>query len=69
MCRNARYLSRDAPRLPLPTCPHPEKCQCSFRHYEDRRGGPRRNADIGAGGDKPVTEKRKSRGRRARDQR
>jgi len=69
MCRNTRYLSRDAPHLPLANCPNSHDCPCTFKHYEDRRGGPRRGADIGAGSDKPSTEKRKSRGRRARDQR
>jgi hypothetical protein len=33
----------------------------------DRRGGPRRNADLGKGSDKPPIDKRKTRGRRARD--
>src|SRR5262245_1889872 len=68
MCRNTRYLSREAPRLPLPTCPTPAECPCKFRHYEDRRAGPRRNADIGASSDKPTTDKRRNRGRRAKDQ-
>lgn len=68
MCRNTRYLSRDAPRLPLPGCPTPDECPCTFKHFEDRRNGPRRNSDLGTVSDKPVIDKRRSRGRRARDQ-
>ena len=69
MCRNTRYLSHEAPRLPLPNCPHPELCECKFKHHEDRRNGSRRASDMGGGSDKPPIDKRKSRGRRAKDQR
>jgi len=69
MCRNTRFLSRDAPRLPLSNCPNAGECPCTFKHHEDRRTGPRRSADVGASSGKPDTEKRRSRGRRARDQR
>jgi len=69
MCRNTRYLSREAPRLPLSTCPNAGSRPCTFKHHEDRRAGPRRSADIGGSSDKPSNEKRRSRGRRARDQR
>jgi hypothetical protein len=31
-----RFLSRDAPRLPLADCDQPA-CQCHYRHYDDRR--------------------------------
>lgn len=67
MCRNTRYLSREAPRLPLRSCPHPETCECTYKHFEDRRTGTRRGADAGNGGGKPGAERRKSRGRRALD--
>jgi hypothetical protein len=69
MCRNTRYLSREAPRLPLSNCSNPGACPCKFKHHEDRRTGPRRGSDVGSGGDKPNTEKRRNRGRRAKDQR
>lgn len=71
LCRNTRYLASQAPRLPLPTCPHPNECPCKFRHHEDRRAGPRRDSDVGGGLDsrKPVTNRRKSRGRRSNDKR
>lgn len=56
-CRGAkglegeRFLSNEAPRLPLPKCDVKE-CQCRFVHYEDRRDeekriGPDRNEPIG----------------------
>lgn len=63
-----RYLSRQAPRLPLPSC-DAKTCACRFKHHKDRRGGPRRNSDVGM-----VTssysgkERRGPRGRRADDQ-
>ena len=62
LCRNTRYVSNEAPRLPLPNCSNPAECPCTFRHFEDRRAG-----DLGARGDQPKSEKRKIRGRRARD--
>jgi hypothetical protein len=68
MCRNTRFLAKEAPRLPLPGCDHPGSCKCTFRHYEDRRHGSRRSAEAGSGGaGRPATERRASRGRRARD--
>jgi hypothetical protein len=69
MCRNRRYLSKDAPRLPMIGCHHPESCACSFRHYEDRRTGPRRSDELGTDGksEGPKGDRRKKRGRRAKD--
>ncbi|HEY0683363.1 MAG TPA: hypothetical protein VGD45_13600 [Steroidobacter sp.] len=63
-----RYLSRQAPRLPLPSC-DVQACGCRFKHHKDRRSGPRRNSDVGmvmAG--YSGQERRRSRGRRATDQ-
>jgi hypothetical protein len=37
-----RFLSQDAPRLPLESCSNPAQCRCRYRHYPDRRQGPRR---------------------------
>ena len=37
-----RYLSAEAPRLPLDGCDKPGGCQCRYRHHPDRRVGPRR---------------------------
>lgn len=45
--RGKRFLSRSAPRLPLPECTKQEQCQCKYRHLRDRRGPPRRDGDEG----------------------
>jgi hypothetical protein len=42
--RSSRFLSAEAPRLPLPECSMPSSCTCAYRHYADRRG-PARRAD------------------------
>jgi hypothetical protein len=68
LCRNSRFLASEAPKLPLPACTHPDECRCTYRHFEDRRNGPRRTEEIGGlQADKPEVNRRKSRGRRARD--
>jgi len=41
-----RYLSAEAPRLPLPYCSDPTACRCAYRHHTDRRGPPRRREDL-----------------------
>jgi hypothetical protein len=41
-----RFLSRDAPPLPLKKCDSPE-CACRYEHYKDRRSGPRRAREMG----------------------
>ena len=62
-----RFLSRQAPRLPLPTC-DAAHCECRFKHHKDRRSSPRRSSDMGMmAGAYPGTERRRSRGRRATD--
>ncbi|HZF26630.1 MAG TPA: hypothetical protein VEZ88_10250 [Steroidobacteraceae bacterium] len=67
--RNHRFLSKDAPRLPLAGCSSPETCRCIYRHYADRRGKPRRGSDRGdpPKGGQSDTERRGRRGRRAND--
>ena len=45
--RGQRYLSTEAPRLPLDKCDRPDRGQCGYHHHEDRRGGPRRDTDVG----------------------
>ena len=37
-----RFLSADAPMLPVAECDQP--CKCTFKHYEDRRQDERRDA-------------------------
>lgn len=71
LCRHKKFLSREAPRLPMSGCDQPDDCPCTFRHFDDRRAGVRRASDVGIGGPTrgPKGEQRRSsRGRRARDQ-
>ncbi len=42
-----RFLSEEAPILPLDRCPHPLICQCVYKHFDDRRTGLRRDSDEG----------------------
>jgi hypothetical protein len=42
-----RFLSREAPTLPLADCPAPQKCRCIYQHFDDRRTLSRRAADEG----------------------
>lgn len=42
-----RFLSEEAPRLPLDTCTDPACCRCVYRHFTDRRTSVRREADLG----------------------
>ncbi len=66
-----RYLSREAPVLPLKACDQ-GNCTCCYVHHADRRKGPRRANELGIsvdryeGGDKRVNPKR---GRRKTDKR
>jgi hypothetical protein len=66
-CKGKRFLSKDAPRLPLAEC-DATRCECKYRHFADRRGAPRRHEDKGAA---PAVRKdsnrRNTRGRRAVD--
>jgi hypothetical protein len=41
-----RFLSREAPTLPLKNCTN-GGCTCRYEHHEDRRVGPRRARDMG----------------------
>jgi len=46
--RNKRFLSDEAPRLPLPDCSSPWRCKCKYRHHADRRAISRRETDRGS---------------------
>jgi len=70
---DTRYLCAEAPRLPLGACTNPAGCHCKYRHFEDRRKGPRRSRD---GANRPPVmlhaysgagERRRAGGRRATD--
>ena len=66
-----RFLSDDAPPLPLPACSSPWRCKCIYHHYSDRRGMRRRETDRGTvSNPRSGTERReglRARGRRAGD--
>ncbi|MET0733762.1 MAG: hypothetical protein ABW054_11940, partial [Casimicrobiaceae bacterium] len=57
----------DAPRIPLPDCKWPARCQCIYRHYADRRVNLRRIADRGMYGRTVVAERRQQQDRRRAD--
>jgi hypothetical protein len=66
-----RFLSREAPKLPLASCDRTD-CTCRYEHHQDRRKGARRARDMGVAVDGWVeTDKRTEpqRGRRKGDQR
>ena len=46
--KNQRWLSREAPQLPLPGCTRPDTCRCTYQHHEDRRAEGRRAEDTDA---------------------
>ena len=46
--RHQRWLSREAPQLPLPGCTKPDTCRCTYQHHDDRRAGGRRAEDTDA---------------------
>jgi hypothetical protein len=66
--RDKRFLARDAPALPLKGCTRSAACNCIYRHYSDRRAGPRREvAEIGSRKPAAPSERRGARGRRGAD--
>jgi hypothetical protein len=46
-CRTSRFLSGDAPRLPLAECSTSDTCSCVYKHHADRRAQPRRQEEKG----------------------
>ena len=65
--KSVRFLSKDAPRLPLPSC-NCAQCTCRFKHHRDRRAGPRRRSDQGMmAATWNASERRRVGGRRADD--
>jgi hypothetical protein len=64
-----RFLSREAPPLPLQGCSQPN-CSCRYIHHEDRRAKPRRARDMGVTVDGWLEDERRGdtkRGRRKAD--
>jgi hypothetical protein len=66
--KGRRYLSAQAPKLPLREC-DAAACTCKYRHHEDRRGIPRRSEEARGGGLRSRTgaDRRGNRGRRELD--
>ena len=68
--KDKRFLSSEAPSLPLADCTA-QACECRYRHHPDRRSDePRREADIGIismDGNWQGVERRRQRGRRRGD--
>lgn len=65
-----RFLATEAPLLPLTDCDRRDQCQCRYRHFPDRRKGPRRRVE-GAPPNEKVTgteERRCTQSRREEDQ-
>ena len=44
--RTARFLSNEAPRLPLAECSTSDTCTCVYKHHADRRAHPRRQDET-----------------------
>jgi hypothetical protein len=73
--RQTRFLSSQAPALPLQGCTQAKSCLCKYKHYSDRRSGPRRvteselfqNALSRHKAAAWTQERRATRGRRATD--
>ncbi len=68
--KHKRFLSRETPpRLPLPGCSRPASCRCRYRHFDDRREGPRREGETGMSGRRrvPAINRRSGLGRRSTD--
>ena len=66
--RDRRWLSREAPMLPLPGCTRPDSCRCTYQHHEDRRTGASRRAeemDAFARPARVASERRSRKNRRA----
>lgn len=74
--RKIRFLSAEAPQLPLSGCTQSKTCTCKYKHFADRRAGPRRvtESDLYKNAlSRPVparltqTDRRRAGGRRATD--
>ena len=69
LLRDRRFLSREAPALPLKACDCTD-CACRYEHYDDRRKTGRRARDLGVsidGYDGSEKRTKSKRGRRKSD--
>lgn len=62
-----RFLSEDAPLLPLAECSDPQRCRCVYEHFDERRDNLRRETDVGMPQRLHPEEKRAGHGRRITD--
>ena len=60
-----RFLSREAPVLPLKACDC-SNCTCRYVHYEDRRKGGRRARDLGVSIDGYTDDEKRTKAKRGR---
>ena|ERR1700733_5376385 len=66
--RKQRFLSKEAPKLPLRGCTKGAICPCTYKHHDDRRAKARRKESASVSNSKtPASERRRSRGRRSDD--
>lgn len=65
--KGQRFLSEEAPRVPLEACDRLEQCRCVYRHFTDRRTELRREADMGLPMRDMPEDKRYGAGRRVTD--
>lgn len=67
--KGMRFLSAQAPALPLEQCTQPTACRCIYRKHADRREEARRAEDATGirRWSPPPSERRKKRGRRSTD--
>jgi hypothetical protein len=67
-----RFLTKNAPKLPLPGCTMSKDCACRYVKHSDRRGESRRLVDFGASSMLTLFDGKERRGirngRRTRDQ-
>jgi hypothetical protein len=62
-CTGKRYLSAEAPKLPLAGC-DAAQCKCRYVHRDDRRAGPRRASDTSVSQQRAWQGKERRRGGR-----
>lgn len=63
-----RFLTREAPTLPLNGCTMPQRCECRYLKFKDRRGDSRRLDDFAAATRLyGLKERRGAKGRRSTD--
>ena len=64
-----RFLAREAPALPLKGCTRAAECNCLYKHFTDRRSGPRRDDDVTGQRNSPGNPRVPSERRAPRDRR